>query len=270
MVDSKDSAAVSRAIEKIGFNYPTSNAERMSQIRAAIKMAQIKLKRERGQLLEGNRSLIVLMALFETLNKEEITIEQNLTAKSGVAKACLALPIGGTSDFALSLSGKISVSWYSLAFPDRGAFILAHELGHMVSGIIRGMQLESPETQMKFSDSLTCVANRNPFLTEKVIKLIGSADTKLSEEDWADHFSALVMDELAANKSPLGDVKNLACALVKNENNYRTNTLSPAENDTHSSALLRLLMIATDRRQVTSQCQQIVDQFSTSNNLRCH
>lgn len=268
-VDKNDQAHVVKLLSQIQFSFPTTNEARLGEIRAVLNAETVKLGQQRSELSEGNRSLLLVTELLDKLNKKNETLYHKLTTESALMNACNSLPFGAATDNAVTLTGKISVSWYSLAFPDRGTGILAHELGHVISSFIRDLQVKSPSSQSRFSESLSCVANRNPFVTGK-FHLSAKDNSTWSEEDWADHFAVLVMDELAARKSSAAqNVLGVACALMSHQKDYQENKLAPAEKDTHSSGLLRLLMFAKDSNQMTSQCQKIVDQFASSTALQC-
>lgn len=105
------------------------------------------------------------------------------------------------------------------------------------------------------------------------VKLLGFQDTTWSEEDWADHFASLVISEMEAAGTLPFQPKNMACSLVADLGDYyaSSQSLVPAKNDTHSSGLLRVIMTAIDKNEMTSQCQKVVDRFPTKkSSLRCH
>ena len=120
----------------------------------------------------------------------------DIGSASKIKKACEALPIQTVSDYTLTSQGKIAISWFTAAYPALGVSIFAHEVGHVVSQSIRELQIRGTDAA-KFSNVLSCVANRNPFVIEP-INLSKMENTSWSEEDWADHFSSMVMNYMTA------------------------------------------------------------------------
>jgi len=258
------------AIDKLEFSYPTSSAERIDSVRAVMRSEQGKLQKKWAAIKENNRNAQLLDALSTFMDSEAETLEQQIYSKSNLLKACEELPTYPITDAANTFAGKVFVGWYSLAFPQRGASILGHEIGHALSRKLRDQQLAKPSTNRTFTESLTCVANRNPFvLNPSTIQ--GRDDTTWSEEDWADHFSALVMNELSAKGSALGTAPNLACSLINDsKGSYVGNQLEPVGKRTHSEPLLRLLMYAQDRNQLTSECRVLLNEKAPTRKMQCH
>jgi hypothetical protein len=270
MADESTRAELEKTIDDIQFSYPTTNAERLESIRAVLETEKLSVLKDQTELAASSRAIILLNALSDYFDPESETLVQKINSKSPLAKACDGLPISATSDFAISALGKISISWYTLAFPDRGATILAHEIGHVVSTKLRRGQLLNPQANKEFSKSLNCVANRNPLTKEKVV-LQGAQDSTWSEEDWADHFSSLVMEEFSKRGHLLGNAPNLGCTLVDNTAaSYKNNKLEPAETSKHSTAFLRLLLTGLDRGQLNPECQAILQEVTPDRTLQCH
>jgi hypothetical protein len=137
---------------------------------------------------------------------------------------------------------------------------MAHELGHVVSSKIRNLSLtQTDEASAAFRKSLNCVANRNPFVQQEA-NLSKFQNTQWSEEDWADHFSVYVTQEMRTRKSAwLGTSKNFACAmLMGNEADYMMNGIQPTGGDPHSAPLLRLFIIDADRGMLTPACKVLM------------
>lgn len=183
-----------------------------------------------------------------------------------LASFCQNLPVEPSTDATNPRSGRISLSWFTINYPDVGVGIMAHEIGHAVSGFIRGL----PKADA-FTESLSCVARRNPFGPAPAATLGLRENTRWSEEDWADRFSAWVVSDLRARGqlAPLR-LMNLGCALVgvDREMTYGGNRLTPGENDPHSSGLLRLLMIANDLGKLHPDCAPLMANFA-GKELRC-
>lgn len=265
--------AVRNEISKLEFSMPESNRE-IEQGLADIFTSTEESVRRSKRMMKGNsaevRQMFMLGGLSAALNSEKNQDEKEFGDQEKIKKACEALPINTISDFALTSLGKISMSWYSANYPEVGTAIVAHEIGHMVSTFLRVRALLGANSD-KFVESLSCVANRNPYvLNPKTLSVL--ENTGWSEEDWADHFSSLVMDQLAAQKSPWASNRNFGCALTMPilQLYYYDSSLAPEKDDTHSAGVLRMLMIAKDRNQLTSQCEPLLDYSkSTNRQLNC-
>jgi hypothetical protein len=188
-----------------------------------------------------------------------------------ITTLCRAIPVDGLSDHTLTAQGRISLSWFTVTYRDIGMGVAGHELGHWVSANMRMMGL-ALKGAPNYLASLNCVANRNPFvLAPRVLDYYDN--TIWSEEDWADHYSALVLNEMA--KSPTSWArfsKNTGCALVSDDGDiYSGNHMESAVGDSHSSGFYRVLMIGLDRGQLTPSCQKFVT-YAPANgrNLRCN
>lgn len=225
---------------------------------------------EKKKIAAGNRAFIVFSALGNFLDSQPETMMDKIVTKSPLLKACKELPVGAIADFALSALGKVSISWYSLAFPDRGAATLAHEIGHVVAAKLRQDQVKNPQAHAAFTNSMSCVANRNPSQKESVV-LNGAKQTLFSSEDWADHFSALTMEEFSKRGVAIGEAPSMGCTMLDNKNgSYSTNKVEPADKDNHSSGFVRLLMTGHDRKQLTPDCQSILEEIAPNRTLQCH
>jgi hypothetical protein len=171
---------------------------------------------------------------------------QEFSASDLIANQCASLPSGGVGDATLSSQGRVFLSWFTLRFPEYSLSILSHEFGHAISLYLRKVP--------PFSTTLDCIANRNPNVLKPLhLSLNYADDSRWTEEDWADHFSSLILIELNS-KEP-----NLGCALLKEDDkSYLNNSYGPTDGDPHSAGLLRLMMIAIDRGQMNTVCQPLV------------
>jgi|GEM_PF-6024330 len=129
-----------------------------------------------------------------------------------ILEFCEKLPVEANSDATDVLNNQISLSWFSVHYPELGAGILAHEIGHIVSKYIRRNLDSTP-----FTESLNCVAKASPWTLAEQLPLQKSEDTQWSEEDWADHFASLIVKDFVPSGSGVGRLKNFACALLPNE-----------------------------------------------------
>jgi hypothetical protein len=208
-------------------------------------------------------SLLYFLAMTE-VQKTQTKLESN------IVKACQKSAGLQVSDSTLVEAGKINVSSFSVAIPEIGISVVAHELGHIVAGNIKSRP-EFKEKNKAFYQTRVCVVNRNPF-TADLTNLTDFMQTTYSEEDWADYFSSQVMIELEKAKSEWYSAKNLACALVVDKgDSYGEQSPKPVTGDPHSSGFLRLLMVGADRGMMTPQCSEFVKYSSDPNRtLNCH
>ena len=111
----------------------------------------------------------------------------------------------------------------------------------------------------------TALGQRGPW--PSVWGLTAADDTQWSEEDWADHFSSLVLNEVNTA------LPNIGCALVmtyKNSYAWQLNLPNPREDDPHSSGFLRLLFIGIDRGTIDPHCRSLLDDVSgAGRGLQC-
>ncbi|MGZ3723000.1 MAG: hypothetical protein ACXVA9_08730 [Bdellovibrionales bacterium] len=262
-------------IAKLEFSLPDTNEENYERIRSAF--AAVERSAKRGEYLQKNSGpetdqLTVVGALMDGgfLTKSGNKEPDVYGDQSVIKDACDKLSLHTISDFTLTSLGKISLSWFSAGYPESGVGIIAHEIGHAISKLARNQQIAN-DGNKAFSESLTCVAKRNPFFTGRVERLSQNWNSYWSEEDWADHFSSKVLTQMAADGDPWASPRNYACTLVKNsEGAYHDETLAPAIDDTHSSGALRLLMIGYDRENLPQSCRKILDIQAAGRPLTCN
>lgn len=193
------------------------------------------------------------------------TSAQTPDDRSEVEKKCKELTLMDVTDAANPITGRISVSWFTTVSPEVGLGILSHEVGHVVSAEARRLSYQIVG-QTPFDESLTCVSNRNIFVSHPR-SLKAWHNTQWSEEDWADFFSSEVLMELKKAGSEFRQQsKNFACAaIVDHGDTYNHETVAPAENSVHSNGFLRLLMNAQDLQETTPQCTELLSRLNTSN-----
>lgn len=257
-------------LNQVEFAYPESNAVKEQKLKNVLAAEE---RNANIQKLAHNQSGSQFQQyfLYGAISKTMKSDEDDLKALTNgpLVEACNQLPIETVSDYALTSSGKISVSWFTANYPELGVSILAHEIGHVVSAMLRRDALMGTQHE-KFFQSLQCISDRNPYVTTP-IQLQGFLNTTWSEEDWADHFSSLVMNELKRKRSPHYSDRNKACALVQDTGSVYTDTsLDPVAYDTHSSGPLRLLFVGHDRQNLAPVCSQLLGYAQTANRqLNC-
>ena len=253
------------AVSKIEFALPDPNTQLAKNLKAAVLNAAASVSRTEILMAapgpDTDQLLLQLLALSSANGQKPGA--NNFDGASTVKKACDDLPIATVSDYTLTSLGKIAISWYTAAYPAVGVSIFAHEVGHVVSHAIRDQQIKGG-IAAKFTNVLSCVANRNPFVMEPV-NLSKQNNTNWSEEDWADHFSSMVMNYMMETKNKWASPVNKGCALVENDSKtYLEKTLQPGAGDPHSSGILRLLFIGTDRGSLPAVCSPLLS-YATAN-----
>ncbi len=253
---------IEKALDAVEFALPETNQEHLQTLLNGLKMETLGIVKNTKLFASNDSSLdnfLVLAALVENNSGSFNPDKNDLSKDSEVVKACDALPpVDSVSDYTLTSLGKISLSWFTAAYPDLGVSIIAHELGHAASFNLRLYQYNTNVKNDNFNSSLTCIANRNPFVMT-ARNLSRFDNTPWSEEDFADHFSSLVLAELEKSHSFWFSPKNMACGLVLDMGDFYADTsLAPGKTDVHSSGFLRLLEVAQDRNQVTPACQRIL------------
>jgi hypothetical protein len=247
---------VQHQIADTTFALPTSPTEILDNIRAQIRdvtedyETSIRLHENDPQAFDRT-AVLLAMVMNELVNSNQTSSGNVEDAQPDFLQYCLKQNPHAATDYTLTAMQSISVSWYTVNFPEIGVAILAHEMGHVVSSLLRNAKEASGAEGSKFGQSLACVADRNPFALERLNLISPFSNTTSSEEDWADHFSSLLMNEMNAEPK----FRNLGCALVRDSGrSYEGDGLEPDYNDPHSSGFLRLLMVAHDRKMMTPAC----------------
>ena len=143
---------------------------------------------------------------------------------------CPRIPDSDISDKNMVMFGYVMISWYSTRYPEVGASILAHEIGHTVFEYSNGIE------------------------TTKACVIGKQTSDKFANEDFADVFAAKVGAELALKyQIPQG---NVGCNLMENLTLLKQNN----SDDTHSSVLFRALQYATASGKTLPQsCQDLAN-----------
>ncbi|MFS4457993.1 hypothetical protein [Bdellovibrio sp. HCB2-146] len=262
MVSPSQARWIDQELAKINFVHEATREERLQDVLNRIVEMRENAEKSLKQMRVGSEELTVVAAAINYLTDKK-SIRTKLVEESELKKTCNALPSSVISDSTLPQSGNISVSWFSVNYPEVGLAILAHEFGHIVSHRLR---LLPAADSTAFTKTLNCVANRNPFVPAPE-PMKAADNTVWSEEDFADHFSAEVMNELRRQgHSMAAQSKNMGCSLIGNKSTeyLASNVLTPTLNDTHSSGVLRLLMMGQDLGTLTPQCGMILNRIQSS------
>ncbi|WP_413293123.1 hypothetical protein ACLSU7_17185 [Bdellovibrio sp. HCB185ZH] len=218
-------------IKEIQFLYPSTSDKNstawLASLRSKISSIEddtVKMDQLDSQSLYGKALILTMFAK----NASEVNL-------------CPKIPDTKVSDKNAVGYGYVMVSWYSVKFPELGASILAHELGHSV---------------FAFSS--------NSESTKSCVKQKQSTEF-FADEDFADLFSAKVSQELKSKyQVPTG---NMACALMDSLYPLQSRDMS----DPHSTLLYRALQIRiASGEQIPTSCQQLAERDNTSATRRCN
>jgi hypothetical protein len=186
-----------------------------------------------------------------------LTIMSGISGENGLfgtlIESCKDLEPKGIVDASYSSVDMITMSWQSAMFPEFGASVMAHELGHAISGAV-GKLSSGIEA---YSDTRACTTSKHQDLlsAEKRNELV----VRYQEEDWADEFAATTINEL--NKIwPYS--KNFACLLIgTKDKQYDGLILQTVENpDTHSTSFLRGLVAQSKMGSLPASCMKALSQ----------
>lgn len=260
LVEEKSKLLANRIIDGVKFVLPENPDVIISETKRAIRRVTDSTRDGLENLKSESEKI------DDDLMMVSLTIAQAGLSNNGdsLVKLCEKFPDSTAGDFAVTALGKIRLSWYTAVYRDFGVGIIAHELGHVVSAGLRAIGKASGAPQ--FLESLSCVANRNPFVVQPV-QLSYAENTLSSEEDWADRFSSAVIMELRKTPGSWGSLsRNYACALVVDDGDqYGFNSMFPVQGDKHSSGFLRSLMVAQDTGTLPKTCEKFLS-FAPSNN----
>ncbi|MBX2989316.1 MAG: hypothetical protein KF802_15615 [Bdellovibrionaceae bacterium] len=262
---------VNQVIDNLSVIMPESASEIQRTIELEIEKVGLSHLADQEMLKQGLLDKIVFL-------KKIYSLEDGTENQQPLQRVCAEAGETTTfSDYALPMLKRVSISWSSINQPEVGLGVLAHEIGHVVSYALANAGTKSPG----FATTRACTVNRNPFkmnvssVEEVQQNLRTPQEFESAEEDWADYFSNLVMNEVRRDRSgraAQAGVKNMACALVVDSGALYSakNTFRPHKNDNHSSGLLRLLMGAADSGQMTDACRPFMDYAAANNrSLTC-
>lgn len=134
--------AAEERIDQIQFKMPESYNDKLEKLEAVLAEQRRSAQAFRAINWDDHEGRDVLL-MFSLLSGLGSTLDGiNLTfEESEMKKACEALPVGTLSDFSMTSLGNISVSWFTLNYPTVGSGVVAHEIGHVVSRILRSQRL---------------------------------------------------------------------------------------------------------------------------------
>ncbi|UYL09675.1 hypothetical protein B9G69_003690 [Bdellovibrio sp. SKB1291214] len=209
---------------------PTASANSTAWLRS--------LKSEIGRMKAdtANLSQIDIQSLYS------VVLLRSISGSTADQKdLCPRIPDSEISDKNMVAFGYVMVSWYSTRYPEVGASILAHEMGHTVF-----------EYSNAIDSAKACLIGKQTSET-------------FANEDFADLFSAKVGSELS-RKYQIGPA-NVGCNLME----HLSLLQQTDKDDNHSTTLFRALQFATATGQTIPQsCQDLVSRDNANVLKSCH
>lgn len=232
-------------IEKTQFTKPLSSAAVEKMIlerfdRVVRKSSDFSKHVQQVQQGEAEWQSFVVLSLITGVTKEESLF-------GDIIEGCKDLEPQGPIDASYASLDMITMSWQSTMFPEFGAGIMAHELGHAIS---RAVGESSPGNET-YKNTRTCVISRHRDLLSEEHK--NESVDRFQEEDWADEFGTTVLIEL---KKTWPFVKNSGCLYLTMKDKKYTGLIlqDVANTDTHSSSFLRTLVAQDKLGQLPASC----------------
>ena len=242
------------AIDKVGFSPPTS----LDGIKAGLQESMIAGKKQAllNQTLiqatqdkDENWQSFLMMSLVESAPKKDEDVF------STIQDLCGEFAPPSFVDRAAAMANLIQMGWQTVTFPEIGAGVIAHEIGHIVSAEVAAGEA----TEIRgYSTARECTLDihKNLMLNQTGI----AKDSQFQEEDWADAFAATSLKEL---QKTWPYAKNFGCALLsldEAKNSFGSLDLSNINSaDTHSQDLLRTLNTQMNLNlPVPASCQPMI------------
>lgn len=223
-----------KAIDSVHFAPPEDGALKRDMILAELDQ-RIRRSREAQKMIatttddgKDSKSLLLTTLALAGVSKTDGHLEQNTLS------ACRGFKPTDFVDASFAILGEIQISWQTVDFPEIGAGVIAHEVGHIVSAAIKDLPGKDLYTQAR-----ACTSNKHDQLL--TTPRLHSPDSQYDEEDWADAFAATTLKSLNVTWPY---AKNFACALVPISDNqaFSALTLKAATAlDKHSTGFYRTL-----------------------------
>jgi|GEM_PF-3997057 hypothetical protein len=184
---------------------------------------------EKANNLNQARDLVAAL-VFQLMSPSETDLSQNLFPT--LTSLCERIKPPFLTDKTLTGSQQILTSWQSVKWPQYGAPIIAHELGHVVSRAIGDKDTFFPQIMSAIKKS-----------HEEFYDFKDETSSLNNEEDFADFFSAQVMKDLEKSWAP---VDNMGCLLLPidgEREDFRPESLSflKTSEESHSTGIFRLI-----------------------------
>jgi len=240
------------SLQNLKFTKPKNTAEVKAENQALITQSLRTLERAQTLIEKSvaDTALAQSMALFTVVSNDGEDMFATLK------DTCERITPRSFEDMAVYNAGAVMTGWQSNMFPEIGAGVLAHEVGHILSKSLSGLQGD-----VVYQETRTCAA-------EGHAKLAGRTDvaafTQFQEEDWADSFAATTLNHL---QKSWPYAENYACALLKIDDTvagepYKGLQLFDESNiDVHSPSLLRALQVQVALgKELPSSCQSAMSE----------
>ncbi|WP_413582177.1 hypothetical protein [Bdellovibrio sp. HCB288] len=210
------------SIQDLKFNFPLTAQENSTAWLRALEMKNQTLQDEINELDKLEDTSLYAMFLIRAMFN---------TPDSAKSDQCPMIPDADISDKTNTDSGHVLISWYSVKYPEMGASILAHEIGHNAYAHSYPQSIESTKQ---------CLERKQ-------------GSRQYLSEDFADVFAAKVM--LALKNKHQIQTGNYGCGLM--------DLLQPLHNPNgasiHSSDLYRALQLKVETgEKIPASCEQLV------------
>lgn len=291
--DSSAHLELSAVVNNTTFTFPKTSQNDLADLRRAIAQKKSSLTLAASKKVDADTGYyFLLMKFFKyRLSLTDFMLLETQWMRSQLNEFSLIdfCSVGyeskfrTISDFA-TFGNAISTSWLSIKFPEYGVGIVAHEIGHAVSMHLHRRysdRIPSADQMDPFSRSQECIANRNPLVENKIdFSALSAGELRRwnigqwSEEDWADHFSIMVMDKLK-KMNPKIKIKTFSCAMLEHDPKTCLSRINSARaiGDVHSPALLRHLLLLHDgtiKKEKVKECSRILERLNyDGRNLVC-
>lgn len=247
---------IEKAIDNLGFKFPLTQKQMLATYE---RMARYKLNVSMADLAAYDKYTDndLFLSLYSDL------IEKGDVLTDSLKKLCSEYAPSDLTDHVITAFGQVGVSWQTARFPKLGAGIIAHELGHVISAILKNKATAADA----YTAIKSCTVARRGTNTK--------IDT--SEEDFADWIAAKAMGSAKAQGITFD---NIGCILMGNSGSrWGTSTglslkypdaINERLNDPHSTAFYRLVQAQNSSLiGMPRTCQAIMDNYAPEMNRRC-
>lgn len=221
---------VRETVNKTKFSKPLSRVESRSLALGTLQYSVARAKAYKKALAaepanKRGKSLAWRSLIESRMSSENVYVD--------VQQACNRIKPQLFVDAAAPWLNEVVSGWQTNMFPEIGLGILAHELGHVISGAVNQIK---PLEKVGYDEVRKCAMEGHAKLGDSTIP---SNFAQYAEEDWADAFAARVILNLTKSWPYLG---NYSCSLVHVTDEISDLKLQePGGLGTHSTSFLRAL-----------------------------
>lgn len=237
-------ANVIETVKKTQFSKPLNRTEARGLAMGSLNYYVAKALNFKAVLAAESKSKDLKYLSWRPLT--ESTVDENVFVS--VVTVCEQMKPEFFPDAAAAWINQVRSGWQTNMFPEIGISILAHELGHIVSGSSGKL----PQDKIGFEQVRSCAAEGHAKLAGSTLP---SNFAQYAEEDWADAFSSRVVLTLEKNWPYF---ENSGCSMLHAEGSVPTLDLQDSSGvGTHSTSFLRTLQIQTQLgRPLPESCLQ--------------